>query len=404
MAADKMIVKKCVYCNNNIRIHPVKFPISNDRGGIVLECDVCNNLSFFETINPAETGISKGGRKIDTWDIDITSKDTALSKYSDIKELAEGILVVGDLEVREYKFHFHSPHIYHCSNCGNEIESAAKAALNNESTNIVKQYDCLMNYILANHQQQCNNLIVEVSAKCSCNQSFVSYWHKKFFADNKKINLQEDLFLIGTDLPIKASTIDGIMSKNDCKRILEKFIIRWNAIYPRLLIVTPFVGHQWLSQEEIIELWDWMKNFLDPKKSSLVTRTATYNKYKKACKEKGVSLEVLERYGLNNSIIQEFTKKQDFHAKIYVGYSLENAEMLLGSFNLMNGPSVENISFKSTSYNTFTNKFATPMNIQVVNPDPIESDWLRIFKTDKDGWSAYTIKSADILNKLMIYE
>ena len=399
-----MIINKCPHCDNNIRIHPVKFFVTNDNGGIVVKCDKCNELSFFETINPVETGISKGGKKMDTWDIDITSKEHALSKYLNIKELTGGVLVIGDSEVREYEFNFNSPHIYHCSNCGNEIESVAKIALSSETQNITEQYNCLMNYILANHRQQCDNLIVEIGAKCICKQSFVSYWHKKFLADNKEINPQEDLFLIGTDMEIKGSCIDGIISKNDCKRILEKFIIRWNAIYPRLLIVTPFVGHQWLSQEEIIELWDWIKNFLDPEKSSLVTRTATYNKYKKACKEKGVSLEILEKYGLNNSIIQEFTRKQDFHAKIYVGYSSETAEMLLGSFNLMDGPSVENISFKSTNYHTFTNKFVTPMNIPVVNPNFIESDWLRIFKNDKDVWSADRIKSADILNKIMTYE
>jgi hypothetical protein len=376
----------------------------NDNGGIVVECEKCKRNSFCETINPVETGISKGGRKIDTWDIDITSKDETISKYSDIKELTDGVLVIGDLEVREYEFNFNTPHIYHCSNCGNEIESVARNTLGKESPKIAKQYDSLMNYILANHRQQCDNLIVEVTSKCNCTNIFVSYWHKKFIADNKQIDPEKDLFLVGTDMPINSSSIDGIMSKNDCKRILEKFIIRWNAIYPRLLIVTPFVGHQWLSQEEIIELWDWIKNFLDPDKSSLVTRTATYNKYKTACEEKGVSLEILEKYGLNNSIIQEFTKKQDFHAKIYVGYSSENTEMLLGSFNLMDGPSVENISFKSTDYNAFLNKFVTPMHIPVVNPNAIESDWLRIYKNNDEEWCANRIKSSDILTKIMRYK
>jgi hypothetical protein len=398
-----MIIKKCSHCENNIRIHPVKFPVMNDHGGIIVECEKCNKLSFCETINPVETEISKGGRKIDAWDIDITSKKDAISMYTDIKELTDGLLVVGDLEVRDYEFNFNSPHIYHCSNCGNEIESAAKKALINKNQKIATQYDSLMNYILANHRQQYDNLIVEVDTECGCGHVFVSYWHKNFVADHKPINPEKNLFLIGTDMPINASSIDGIMSKNDCKRILEKFIIRWNAIYPRLLIVTPFVGHQWLSQEEIIELWDWIKNFLDPKKSSLVTRTATYNKYKKACEEKGVSLELLERYGLNNSIVQEFTKKQDFHAKIYVGYSSENTEMLLGSFNLMDGPSVENITFKSTNYDTFKNKFVTPMNIPVVSPDRMELYCLKIYQNE-GKWCANRVESIDILNKIMTYE
>lgn len=399
-----MIVKKCSQCENNIRIHVVKFPVENDNGGLIIQCDICEKLSFFETINPVETSISKGGKKIDTWDIDVITKENALAQYSDIKELREGVLVIGDLEKREYEFKFNSPHIYHCSNCGNEVESISKTALESDAINIASQYDSLMDYISANYRDCQNNLVIEVKTVCKCQQHFVSYWHKKFVVDNKSIIPQKDLFLIGTDMPIKSSYIDGIISKNDCKIILEKFIIRWNAIYPRLLVVTPFVGHQWLSKEEIIELWDWIKNFLDPEKSSLVTRTATFNKYKKACEEKGISLEVLEKYGLNNTIIQEFTKKQDFHAKIYVGYSLENTEMLLGSFNLMDGPSFENISFNSTNYDTFIKKFIAPMNIPLVNPTSIEKNWLRISKNSENEWIRFTIESAEILNKIMQYE
>lgn len=399
-----MIIKKCPHCENNIRIHPVKFPRMNDNGGIIVECEKCRKISFCETVNPEETAISIGGRKIDTWDIDITSKDQVISIYSDIMELREGVLVIGEVGEREYEFNFSAPNIYHCSNCGIEIESVAKKALRKESQKIAEQYDSLMNYILSNHRAQCDNLIVELSAECACSNVFVSYWHKKFVTDRKPIDPDKELYLIGTDVPINISSIDGIMSKNDCKRILEKCIIRWNAVYPRLLLVTPFVGHPWLSQQEIIELWDWIKNFLDPDKSSLVTRTATYNKYKKACEEKGVSLEILEEYGLNNAIIQDFTKKTDFHAKIYVGYSAENTEMLVGSFNLMDGPSVENLSFKSTDYQTFLNKFVNPMRIPVVNPIAIESQWLRIFKNDKGHWCANNIKSSDILSRIMNYK
>lgn len=397
-----MIVKKCSHCDNNIRIHPVKFPVVNDIGGLIVQCEKCEKFSFFETINPVETSISKGGKKIDTWDIEVNTKENAISKYPDIKELREGVLVIGDLEEREYEFNFKSPHIYHCSNCGNEVESISKNALDNDSENIVNQYNSLMNYFSANHRACHENLVIEIKAVCVCEQQFVSYWHKKFIVDKKSIIPQKDLFLIGTDMPIRSSYIDGILSKNECKTILEKFIIRWNAIYPRLLAVTPFVGHQWLSQEEIIELWGWIKNFLDPEKSSLVTRTATYNKYKKACEAKGVSLEILEKYGLNNTIIQDFTKKQNFHAKIYVGYSSENTEMLLGSFNLMDGPSFENISFKSTDYNTFIKKFITPMNINLVAPTAIETNWLRIYKNDKNEWTQYEIPSENILKKIKL--
>lgn len=398
-----MIIKKCTHCNNNIRIRSVKFMAMNDYGGIIVECRKCRKSSYLKTINPAQTAILKGAKKIEIWDDEITSKEEVIEKYDGIKELSGGLLVIGDLEAREYQFNFEAPHIYHCSSCKKEIESLIKSVFVKQTDKIAKEYNSLMNFILANSRHESENLVVELDVQCSCGNAFTSYFHKKFQPDGKPIDPERDLHLIGTNMPILKGSIEGIMSKNDCKIILEKFIIRWNAIYPRLLIATPFVGHQWLSKEEIVELWNWIKNFLDPKKSTLVTRTSTYKKYKEACHEAGISLDLLEEYGLNNPIIQDFTKKQDFHAKIYSAYSTENVEMLLGSFNLMDGPSVENISFQSIDYKTFTNRFVNPMNIPIVNPTPMGTGWLRIYQ-ELGAWKAFWYDGSNILNKIMTYE
>lgn len=398
-----MLVKKFPHCDNNVRINVFKYPYAeNDKGGMILKCEECSELSYCSVTNPIETGVLKGAEKIQTWDNDVVSKDEFILKFPNIKELKNGLVVIGDLNQRHYEFDFRKPHIYYCSNCREEIESAAYAALFVESADIVCQYDSLMGYILSNGGQECEDLVLELEVKCDCDKTFVTYWHKKFVADGKKINPIVDLYLVGTDMPVLTNCIDGVMSKNDCKRILEKFVIRWNAIYPRLLIVTPFVGHQWLSQELIIELWDWIKNFLDPQKTSLITRKATFDKYKKACEEKGISLDILDSYDLNNAIIKGFTKKQDFHSKIYVGYSSDHVEMLLGSFNLMDGPSVENLSFKHSDYDLFMNKFINPMKIPIVQAESLDSDWLRIFKKE-DQWSAGRIESSKILNVIMKY-
>jgi len=57
------------------------------------------------------------------------------------------------------------------------------------------------------------------------------------------------------------------------------------------------------------------------------------------------------------------TKKQDFHAKIYIGANDKFAEVLSGSFNLLRGNSVENISFSRMSIEKAVNRFIEPMNI-----------------------------------------
>ncbi len=397
-----MKIKKCPYCKNNIRLHEIKFPYVNDYGGIVVKCSECDKVSFSNVKNPAESSISLGGIKIDTWDREVIKNEDFLLEYPDILEMDAGVLVIGDYKAREYNFDFSAANIYYCKSCKKEVETTSKDCLDINSETISSSYKNLMNFILANDGWARDNLVIEVNCECACGQKFTSFWHQNYILDGNPLDYDK-LFLIGTDMPLSSNDIDGIMSKNNCIKTLEKFIIRWNAIFSRLLIVTPFIGHQWMSQIEVIELWDWIKNYVDPNKSTLVTRTATFNKYKKACEEKGISLELLEDFGISNALITEFTRKQDFHAKIYVGYSKSNSEILLGSFNLMNGPSMENISLKHSDYHQFLNKFISPMNINISEPNEIEKNWSHIYQDENNEWKTDDIKSEKILSRLLNY-
>lgn len=397
-----MRIMQCPNCKNNIRLHKIKFPVINDYGGIVIKCEKCSELSYVVVINPDELSISLGATKIDTWDRDIIDDEKFLSKYPHIKELESGIDVIGDIESREYSFNYESTHIYYCKSCNKEVETIAKKKIEKDADNISQQFKTLMNYIAANDGWNREKLIIEVRCKCNCGQDFTAFWYYKYLINSKPIDYDE-VYLVGTDMPLNSNNINGIMSKNNCIEILEKKIIRWNVIFPRLLIVTPFVGHQWMSEEEIIELWDWLKNYVDPAKTTLVTRTATFNKYKKACEKKGVSLDLLDNFGINNTVIKDFTRKQDFHAKIYVGYSETKCEILMGSFNLMNGPSMENIAFLSSTLDNFINKFISPMNITISEPEKIEERWSHIYQNDQNEYIPFDIESDTILSKIMQY-
>jgi hypothetical protein len=397
-----MKIKQCPYCKNNIRIHQVKFPAINDYGGVIIQCQKCSELSYLKTINPDELSISLGGLKHDTWDDFYITEENIIEKYPEIKELIPGLEVIGDIEEREYSFNYEHGHIYYCNSCNNEVENIARKQFKIDFSIISEKFKSLINFVAANDGWNRENLIIEVNCKCNCGQEFISFWHYKYLING--LNLDSDkIYLIGTNMPLNTKNINGIMSKNNCIITLEKLIIRWNIIFPKLLIVTPFVGHQWMSKEEIIELWDWLKNYVHPEKTTLVTRTATFNKYKRACEEKGISIDLLDNFGINNPVIQDLTKKQDFHAKIYVGYSDTKSEILMGSFNLMNGPSMENISFLPSSYVNFIDSFISPLKISIAEPENIESNWSHIFKNDKNEWIAFDIGSNIILNKIMNY-
>lgn len=399
-----MEIKQCPNCNNNIRLHPIKFPAINDFGGVVVKCKQCSEFSYFNTINPDELSISLGAYKIDTWDKETISEQDFIKKYPNIKELKVGLIVVGDFEKREYSFNFKSDYIYFCKSCGKEVETISNIQLLSKRNEITSTYSNLINYILANSSLERENLIIEIKCECNCKQSFTSFWSMKYELNNKQPLNFNKLMLIGTDMPLKSDYINGIKSKSSCINILEKFIIRWNTVFSKLLIVTPFVGHQWMSKEQLIELWDWMKNYVNPEKTTLVTRTATFNKYKKACADYGISLDLLNTFGINNPVITDFTRKTDFHAKVYVGYSTDKSEIIMGSFNLLNGPSMENISFNQIEYSKFIEKFISPMKIKIDKPKRHEKYWSHIYQDNKNKWISYEIESNKILEKIMKYE
>ncbi len=372
-----MIIKKCPNCKNNIQLNEVRFPGGvNDRGGIVFFCQKCNQSLYLTISNPSESTVNNGGYEVDCWDNEIETQHSFLSQYPDAKLADEGLMVSGDIKKRIYEFDYNSPHLYFCHKCNSEIETLAQSTLYFQRNNIKMSYQNLMNNMLAQGKREYSKLIIELTSNCNCGENINFFWHKEFKA-NGDFNLNyRELHLINTSCGIHGNKIDGIAPKSECKKILEKLVTRWNILQSHTIIATPFIGHQWMDENQIKELWDWIINYLDPKKSTLITRTATYNKYKKICAKSGIDLDLLENYGIGNKVIDDFTKKQDFHAKIYVGYSSNSAEVLMGSFNLLDGPSVENICFKNISYSQLIDNYISKMKIQIEEPKSIGREFV----------------------------
>ena len=226
-----------------------------------------------------------------------------------------------------------------------------------------------MNYVLANRTPDYDDLIIKTKSKCHCGNKVTFYFHTSFKANGALTPNYQEMAIVDTSIGIMIDKIDGIYSKTECIRILEKFLLRWSGLMNKIFIVTPFVGHQWMNDEQLIGLWEWMKNYTNQTKTTLITRTATINKYKKACKEKSIDIDLLSFYGINNPVIEEMTKKQDFHAKVYIGVNQERAEVLSGSFNLLEGKSVENLSFKRMIIENLMSQYINPMKIGISADD-----------------------------------
>jgi hypothetical protein len=359
-----MEIIQCGWCQNNIRLNIVHFSGGiNDRGGIIVECEKCKKNSFYRCENPSESNVVLGGHKIEFWDNEIQSKDEFLRDCNEVKEAVNSLKIVGEIPKRSFNFNYNKPHIHFCGKCGLEIETLAHDNFALKKALIEKEFKNMMNYILANRVRNMDDLYIKTKNICNCGQCLTFVYHTKFKPNGNLTPNYSELSFIDTSDSIISENIDGVSSKSDCVSVLEKFLLRWSGLMNKIIIATPFVGHQWMQDDELIELWDWMKNYSDQSKTALITRTATINKYKKVCKEKGVDIDFLSFYGINDRLIEEMTKKQDFHAKIYIGANDKFAEVLSGSFNLLRGNSVENISFSRMSIEKAVNRFIEPMNI-----------------------------------------
>lgn len=370
--------------------------MDNDFGGMIVECAKCKEHSFMKLYNPDESQILSGGRKISYWDNEIQLDSDILNKYSYINKLEEGVLVKGDINKRELFFDINKENIHYCKNCKKSTESLVYNILFNNQSEIINQYQSIMNYYLKGY---CNPtyLVVKLPIQCACGFKDEALLYTNFnYGNCFTQNGVNELLLIGTENNIESTKVDRIGTKTECIEILEKFIFRWNFLFPKILIATPFVGHQWMKDDEILELWEWITNYLDPNKSIFITRRATFNKYKNVFeKNKGVSLKFLEDYDLDNKVISNFTSKQDFHAKIFTGFSTERSEILSGSFNLLKGVSFENLAYNKYDGNIFKNNFIDKLNIPIDLEKPEDVNCALIY-VDNNEFRSKEVKKTDI--------
>jgi len=112
-----------------------------------------------------------------------------------------------------------------------------------------------------------------------------------------------------------------------------------------------------MKSTEILGVWDWLFKNADAERVTLITRKATWTRFRNAHNESGVSFADLERYGLQEKVVSEGETKQDFHAKFFAGVSTDGVELLSGSANLVRGPSIENISFHRMSLERFQDRY-----------------------------------------------
>ncbi len=353
---NKQKKAKCPHCETLHEYSEVKFPMMNDSGYWKVQCSKCGEGFGIRVLNPSESSM--------------------VLNYL-VVERREGMLNAGlpfatdiieyniDLNKTSHDFDYTAASIYLCDKSGCNLEELAKQSLNISFKYLKEQYGLVLNYCLSNRSPDYEFFIARLPVTCPCGKSHTAVFYTLFRTNGDVPQSPEEFLLADVDGVTLSNGLTGLFTKTEIMEFLEKLIIRWNLKASTIVIASPFVGHQYLSKEDKLSIWNWLLSQLDHRKAIFVTRTNTLNSYKSLlCDQEGLSYEILKEYDLENRVVSANTKKNDFHAKFFAGLAGASAEVLSGSANLVKGPSIENCSFHVDSRDRFDQRYWSRLNVK----------------------------------------
>lgn len=333
--------------------------MENDRGGWVIECRKCKQHFTVALRNPLES-IAKGFAVVRRFDVDDGDDGTSPAA----NEIAEYSL---EMHPETLRFRYGENPIYRCVNTGEELESAALMGLENQRPQFIGQIAGAINYALSSRTPDVEHAVVQLDVPCTCGHRHRATFYFPFRLDGSAPPEAEDMLLADIEESSLEDELTGIFSKSFLMDALEKLIVRWRLKFDQVIIASPFIAHQWMSKQEKLAVWEWLLGILEPRRTTFITRSASYKGYKEALLQSGLDHKVLTAFGLENRIIGAGTKKQDFHAKVYIGLG-ERSEVLSGSANLLRGPSLENASFLTIPLDRLEKRYLAPFGITPTKP------------------------------------
>lgn len=416
----KTVVVKCTNptCQTNIQLSIGKVPFGiNDSGGWVLECNSCQTKFPYKVKNPTDySSVDSGAKILDSWDNEIENSKAEVLKKHNLENFPDdfhfdNLLFVQTGEYEKPTFSDIEENIFFCPQCNTHLEPIAYAKLTTKLESINQAIRAYMNYYFKGRAGSPDSIIVIANYKCSCKYETKLVLYKNFKERELPITNEHELILIDVVGANFELTVDGIYNRDSCLEVLQKLLIRWQVYYNRVFLAAPFIGFDFKnSEEQRIELWNWiLKNTL-PDKTTLLTRKATFNSFLEGSTNTGLDINVLKNYGLLNPTVEELTEKKalfkrDFHAKFYAGFDRKSSEVLVGSFNIHEGGYVENIHFKKYDFGDFFSKYILRMGV-IFDPRIIDEsgDILFITENKTDGKFVANIEKYDTSRREKIYE
>lgn len=353
-------VANCPACSEPHHYTEFKFPMVNDSGSWLIECSRCSQQFVVNLCNPADSD-AKHCKVLERFD------DKIAPYAGGAPKAAAAAIHNLNMNQQALRFDYGTEPIYRCARGDDDLEASALAALRMHYPAIRGQLDHAINIFLAQRMPNVVHAVVHVTLDCPCGEQHRAIFYYPFRLDGSSSPSPEEMLLAhvsGADL---ADWLTGIFSKTYVMESLEKLIARWRLLSDQIIIAAPFVGHQYKTKAQKLEIWERLLGLLDADRTVLLTRPAGYSEYKKALLDSGLDHDILVRFGLQNRIVSAGTKKQDFHAKVYIGVG-ERSEVLSGSANIVSGKSLENASFAACTRTRVDSRYLGPLGVTLSTP------------------------------------
>jgi hypothetical protein len=379
----KRIHFKCSNCENTGEAVEVKYKGGlNDRGGFILLCNQCGAEFFLQVVNPSDSFESRllthNFKLIKIIDFD-WPEDLQEIKDNFKQKVARDLLSISGQEEMpilkgawkskpEFRINVND-RIFTCFKCGNNVEDKTYKYLEISIDKINKEYNACFNWYI---KSRCDPKIITYSSSIQCEKCKTDIEYTVFAKFNGKGDQYsiKDFYL--ADIHNFSPVINGVYSREQSKRFLEKLVLRWNLIASRIIIVSPFIGFdKKLSIRtpfKFLNLLEWFLTLNSFDKTQVLIRRSEFTKIKEVI---GIDIfNKLNGYGLLNNIIEEMNNSTPrFHAKFYAGVipneKESHVELLTGSYNLHEeSESMENLIYNKLTLKDFEEQYLLPLKIE----------------------------------------
>jgi len=403
----------CPKCGNKGKISGSIYPFYNDWGKVLLRCNKCNGEITLFLLNPDELYLKDDSFvKINVLAPNVDDR----REEEHCLELATDILFLLRREEIPFlkgawkvlpKYEKGSKEIYCCPICKSGLEQTIYSDIEQNIDAINREYlRCYNLYVKGGY---CNPryIVVKSEIKCEkCGKKVDYIVYSEFNGRGESYHSKD--FLIAAIGPKELFNVSGIYSREECKSILSKFILRWRLLSSKIIVVSPFLGVEkkyYKNEEKFVELLDWLMTITDEKKTELILRRSEYKKiqdllnvYLEKRIGKGIDIcnqrvgkgifELLEFYGLLNPLILNIRSTRPlFHAKFYAGVLQYRegckVEVLVGSYNIHDSSkSLENLILLEYTLSDFNEKYLKPLKVKKLESCDFDVEVLKIIKSN----------------------